>query len=45
MINNNYVENYVKSDGGYLSLKTKQEIPITPDKVEAFLEYSRMVKR
>jgi two-component system LytT family response regulator len=45
IINFKYVENYIKSDGGYLNLKTQHEIPITMDKVESFLEFSILIKR
>ncbi|HMT35027.1 MAG TPA: LytTR family DNA-binding domain-containing protein, partial [Chitinophagaceae bacterium] len=45
IINKNYVLDYVKSDGGYLILKPKTEIPISTDKVEEFLQQATIVKR
>ncbi len=45
MINYHYVSEYVKSDGGYLLMSNKSVIPISPDKVNDFLELSSIVKR
>lgn len=45
IINRQYVLDYVKSDGGYLVLKPKTQIPISADKVDEFLQVTTMVKR
>lgn len=45
MVNRNYVADYVKSDGGFLLLTNKKEIPISNDRVDAFLEQITIVKR
>ncbi len=45
IINRNYVLDYVKSDGGYLVLKPKTEIPISSERVSEFLENTTIVKR
>lgn len=45
LINMKYVSNYVKSDGGYIVIKDKHEIPITSDKVDELLEYASFVRR
>lgn len=45
IINRQFVLDYVKSDGGYLVLKPRIEIPISPDKVNGFLEGAMMIKR
>lgn len=45
IINRNFVLDYVKSDGGYLILKPKFEIPISSEKVNDFLEQATIVKR
>ena len=45
IINRNFVLDYVKSDGGYLILKPKFEIPISSEKVNDFLENTTIVKR
>jgi hypothetical protein len=36
---------YVKSDGGYLILKPRIEIPISPEKVQGFLDGAMIVRR
>lgn len=45
MVNRQYIQDYVKSDGGYLVLKNKMEIPISADKVDLFLHGAAMVRR
>lgn len=45
IINRSYVLDYVKSDGGYLVLKPKTQIPISTDKVDEFLQVATIVKR
>lgn len=45
LINMKYVSDYVKSDGGYLVMKDKNELPITQDKVQELLDYATFVKR
>jgi hypothetical protein len=45
MVNRNYIENYVKSDGGYLQLITKTEIPINTESVEEIIRTFKLVKR
>jgi two-component system LytT family response regulator len=45
IVNQDYIIDYVKSDGGYLVLKPKCEIPISHDKVEQFLKQTTIVKR
>lgn len=45
IINRQFVLDYVKSDGGYLKLKPGFEIPISPDKVQGFLDGAMIVKR
>lgn len=45
IINRNYVLDYVKSDGGYLILKPKTEIPISSERVNEFLENATIVRR
>ncbi len=45
IINRKFVIDYVKSDGGYLILKPKFEIPISPDKVQGFLDNTIIVNR
>lgn len=45
IVNQDYLLDYVKSDGGYLILKPNTEIPISPDKVEAFLSLATIVRR
>jgi two-component system, LytTR family, response regulator len=45
IVNMAYVTSYIKSDGGYLILKDKINVPIAADKVNDFLELSSIVKR
>lgn len=45
IINRDFVVDYVKSDGGYLVLKPKHEIPISQDKVDGFLSQATIVRR
>jgi two-component system LytT family response regulator len=45
IINRQFILDYVKSDGGYLILKPKIEIPISPDKVQGFLDGAMIVRR
>jgi two-component system LytT family response regulator len=45
IINRMFVLDYVKSDGGYLILKPKIEIPISSEKVNDFLDNATIVKR
>jgi two-component system LytT family response regulator len=45
IVNQDYIIDYVKSDGGYLVLKPKHEIPISHDKVDQFLKQTTIVKR
>ncbi|MBL7771879.1 MAG: response regulator transcription factor [Chitinophagaceae bacterium] len=45
MVNRMYIQDYVRSDGGYLILKNKVEIPISSEKVDEFLEGAKMVRR
>lgn len=45
IVNMDYLTDYVKSDGGYLVIKGKHSIPLSPDKVQDLLEQSTFVKR
>jgi two-component system LytT family response regulator len=45
MVNLSYVEEYSRSDGGFLIMKDKSEIPVTQDKIHEFLERVKVVKR
>ncbi len=45
IVNTKCVTDYVKSDGGYLVLNNKINVPLSPDKVSDFLELSSIVKR
>lgn len=45
LINMSYAVEYSKSDGGYIIMKNKAELPISPDKVAEFLEQVNMIKR
>lgn len=45
LINLQFLTEYIKSDGGYLILKNKYTVPISPEKVNEFLEKSNLVKR
>ncbi|MBK7691427.1 MAG: response regulator transcription factor [Bacteroidetes bacterium] len=45
IINRMFVLDYVKSDGGYLILKPKIEIPISSEKVNEFLDNATIVRR
>ncbi len=39
LVNMNEVREYVKTDGGYIVLKTKQKIPVSKSKRERLMEY------
>lgn len=45
IVNTDYIVSYSKSDGGYLTLTTGIEVPISPDKTEAVLSYFTRVNR
>lgn len=45
IINTNYIIDYVKSDGGFLVMYNKIEIPISSDKVENLLSKAKLVNR
>lgn len=45
IVNTDYIVSYSKSDGGYLTLTTGIEVPISPDKIEAVLSYFTRVTR
>lgn len=45
IVNFNFITDYVKSDGGYVLLKDKSEIPISYDKVAELLEKMQLIKR
>ena len=45
IVNRDYVIDYVKSDGGYLVVKNNHQVGISPEKVEAFLTQSTIVRR
>lgn len=45
IINTRFMTDYVKSDGGYLVIKSKHIIPLSPDKVHDLLNLSAFVKR
>ena len=45
MVNKNYIENYVKSDGGYLQLTTKTEIPINTESIDEIMRTFKIVRR
>jgi two-component system LytT family response regulator len=45
IVNLSFVAAYIKSDGGSLILQNKQEIPVSPDKVQVILENIQIVKR
>jgi two-component system LytT family response regulator len=45
IINYAFVNEYVKSDGGYLVMHNSATIPIASDRVAEFLEFSSIVKR
>lgn len=45
LINMKHAVEYVKSDGGYVLLKNKQEIPVSPEKVQELLEKTSFVTR
>lgn len=45
IININYIFDYVKSDGGFLVMYNKIEIPISTDKVENLLSKTKIVSR
>ena len=45
IINTRFMTDYVRSDGGYLVLRGKHTIPVSPDKVQDLLDLSAFVKR
>jgi two-component system LytT family response regulator len=45
IINTKLMTDYVKSDGGYLLLKTGVHIPVSPDKVQDLLSQTTYVRR
>ncbi len=45
IVNMKYLTDYVKSDGGYLVIKGKHNIPVSPDKVADLLNQAAFVKR
>ncbi len=45
IVNMKYLTDYVKSDGGYLVIKGKYNIPVSPDKVQELLNQSAFVRR
>ncbi|MGL4364385.1 MAG: LytR/AlgR family response regulator transcription factor [Bacteroidales bacterium] len=45
IVNLDAVEEYSKSEGGYLLLKNKSQLPISSDKVDAFWEQHKIVRR
>ncbi|MBX7240272.1 MAG: response regulator [Bacteroidia bacterium] len=45
MINTELISHYVKSDGGYIILKNKQSIPISPEKVNDLMKLNIVIKR
>jgi two-component system LytT family response regulator len=45
IINARYMTEYIKSDGGYLLLKGKHQVPVSPDKVQELLALIAFVKR
>lgn len=45
IINLKYVTDYVKSDGGYLTMDQKHNITLSPEKVDSFLDSISIVKR
>lgn len=45
LVNTGFITDYIKSDGGYLLLDNKHNIPISPDKVETLLKSKLFVKR
>ncbi len=45
IVNSTYISDYVKTDGGYLLLKTKTVVPISPEKVNELMEIVKTIKR
>lgn len=45
IVNMGYLTDYVKADGGYLVIKGKHSIPLSPDKVQELMEQAAFVKR
>ncbi len=45
IVNMKYLTDYVKSDGGYLVIKGKFQVPVSPDKVQDLLSQAAFVKR
>lgn len=45
LVNTEFITDYVKSEGGYLVVNNKHQIPISADKVEVLLKNKLFVKR
>ncbi len=45
IVNIQFISDYVKSDGGYIILKNKTKIPISPEKTGELLEMMTLIKR
>lgn len=45
IVNMKYLTDYVKSDGGYLMISSKHQIPVSPDRVQDLLSQAAFVKR
>ncbi len=45
LVNMKYVTDYVKSDGGYIIMRDKYELPITQERVDELLEHAPFVRR
>jgi two-component system, LytTR family, response regulator len=45
LVNTDYITAFVKSDGGYLVMHDKYQVPISPDKVESTLKDKLFIKR
>lgn len=45
IVNTAFISDYIKGDGGYLVLKNKENIPISPEKVKDLLALNILIKR
>jgi two-component system, LytTR family, response regulator len=45
LVNTAYITAFVKSDGGYLVMQDKYQVPISPDKVDSTLKDKLFIKR
>ena len=45
LINTNFITEYIKSEGGYIILNNKTEIPVSSDKLNDLLEITTLIKR